>query len=63
MTKTELAKEFISKRVMLLIVLLGLLVMKALGHNDTIDDMLLLVIGAISGKEILREVWNKWRLR
>jgi len=56
MTVSSATKEFISKRVMLLIVFLGLLVMKGLGHNDTVDDMLLLVIGAISGKEILQEV-------
>ena len=48
-----MVKEVISKRVMLLVVFGGLLVCKITGHNTMIDDALLIVIGAITGKEIL----------
>ena len=45
--------EYLTKRVMLIIVFLGLLLMKCLGFNSVVDDMLLLIIGAIAGKEVL----------
>lgn len=45
--------EYLTKRAMLLILFIGLLLMKCLGYNSVIDDMLLLVIGAVVGKEVL----------
>ena len=48
-----MVKEFISKRVMLLTVFVGLLFCKITGKNSMTDDALLIVIGAITGKEIL----------
>lgn len=49
----------LTKRMMLIIVFLGLLLMKGLGYNSTIDDMLLLVIGAICGKELIENERRK----
>ena len=48
-----MVKEIVSKRVMLLVVFTGLLVCKISGKNSITDDALLLVIGAITGKEVL----------
>lgn len=43
----------VSKRVYFLCIFVGLLVSKYLGLNDVIDDVLLLVVGAMLGKEVL----------
>ena len=48
-----MVKEIISKRVMLIITFVGLVICKIVGHNGSIDDALLVIIGAIAGKEVL----------
>lgn len=48
-----MVKEIISKRLMLLVTFGGLLLMKVLGFNSSTDDAILIVIGAIVGKEVL----------
>lgn len=49
----------LSRNITLLLLFLGLLVLKALGHNSVVDDMLILVIGAIIGKEVLSNVKSR----
>jgi len=46
----------LSRNITLLILFLGLLVLKVLKLNGIIDDMLILVIGAIIGREVLTNV-------
>jgi len=46
----------LSRNITLLILFLGLLVLKLLEFNSVIDDMLMLVIGALLGREVLSNV-------
>jgi len=46
----------LSRNITLLILFLGLLVLKLLDFNGIIDDMLILVIGAIIGREVISNV-------
>lgn len=46
----------LSRNITLLLIFLGLLVIKALGSDSVVDDMLILVIGALIGKEVLSNV-------
>jgi len=46
----------LSRNITLLLLFLGLLVLKVLGFNSIIDDMLILVIGAIIGREVFNSV-------
>lgn len=46
----------LSRNITLLILFSGLLVLKILGFNSIIDDMLILVIGAIIGREVFNNV-------
>ena len=48
-----MVKEIISKRLMLVIVFSGLVGLKCVGYNSVVDDLLLVVVGAITGKEVL----------
>lgn len=48
-----MVQEIISKRLMILLTFGGLLALKILGHNGTVDDAILMVIGVIAGKEVL----------
>lgn len=43
----------ISRRMALLIIFLGLLLMKYYGFNEILDDAIMLVIGAIIGVDVL----------
>ena len=46
----------LSRNITLLLLFLGLLVLKLLDFNGIIDDMLILVIGAIIGREVINNV-------
>jgi len=46
----------LSRNITLLILFLGLLVLKLLDFNGIVDDMLILVIGAIIGREVFNNV-------
>jgi len=49
----------LSRNITLLILFLGLLVLKLLDFNGIIDDMLILVIGAIIGREVISNAKQK----
>lgn len=46
----------LSRNITLLLLFFGLLVLKLLDFNGIIDDMLILVIGAIIGREVINNV-------
>ena len=50
-----MVKEIFTKRSMLLITFITLAIMKMLGLNGTTDDMMLIILGAIAGKEVLED--------
>lgn len=49
----------VSRRTVLLVTFVGLLISKYLGLNSLVDDLLILVVGAILGKEALNGVKQK----
>ena len=49
----------LSRNITLLILFLGLLVLKILGFNSVIDDAIMLVIGALIGREVLSNVKSR----
>jgi len=49
----------LSRNITLLILFLGLLVLKVLGFNSVIDDAIMLVIGALIGREVLSNVKSR----
>jgi len=46
----------LSRNITLLILFFGLLVLKALGFDSSIDEWIILIIGAIIGREVLSNV-------
>ena len=46
----------LSRNITLLLIFLGLIVLKALEFNSVIDDLLILIVGALLGREVLSNV-------
>ena len=46
----------LSRNITLLLIFLGLIILKALDFNSAIDEMIILIIGAIIGREVLSNV-------
>jgi len=49
----------LSRNITLLLIFLGLIFLKALGFNTVIDDLLILIVGALLGKEVLSNVKSR----
>ena len=43
----------LSRNITLLLIFLGLIILKALEFNSVVDDLLILIVGALLGKEVL----------
>ena len=46
----------LSRNITLLLIFLGLIILKTLDFNSAIDEMIILIIGAIIGREVLSNV-------